>query len=263
MSCLLTLWFASRLVGMLDPNPRQGAYQLLSVAPAVTTAKLPDSVSFTDGVVLPVAFDTALVGLFSPTGGGLGLPTLSVHDTKQTTDKTIVVWGGSSSVGALATQLATAAGVAVIAVASSRNFDFCKKCGGSEVFDYREQGIVDAVVEAVKRTGTFAGILDCISLPGQSYEHCVAIIQKLGGGPLAAVLPEGPEAAEGVAVSHVWGMGPITHPYWSDYITPALESGTLQCLPPPLIIGEGLDSLQKGVDRSRKGVSAQKIVVKL
>ena len=47
--------------------------------------------------------------------------------------KTIVVWGGSSSVGAFAIQLAVASGAKVVTTASQHNFDFCKQRGATEV----------------------------------------------------------------------------------------------------------------------------------
>lgn len=47
----------------------------------------------------------------------------------------------------------------------------------------------------------------------------------------------------------------------ADYINPALEQGKLQCLPEPLVIGKGLDAVQKGLDKNKEGVSAKKVVI--
>lgn len=55
----------------------------------------------------------------------------------------------------------------------------------------------------------------------------------------------------------------LTGPVWLNYITPALEAGKLKCLPEPLIVGKGLESIQKGLDIHRKGVSAKKVVIEL
>lgn len=109
-----------------------GGFALYSSAPAGTVATIPSNISYADASVLPTAFDTAAVGLYSPASEGfLGLPFPSADSPSS--GRTIVVWGGSSSVGALATQLAVASGVKVIATASEHNFEFCKKCGASEV----------------------------------------------------------------------------------------------------------------------------------
>lgn len=105
---------------------------MYSAAVAAITAKIPDSLSFTDGAVLPLALDTAAMGLYSPSSSGfLGLPYPS-HGKKSSKD-VVVVWGGSSSVGAVAIQLATASGATVVAVASSHNHDLCKSLGAAEV----------------------------------------------------------------------------------------------------------------------------------
>ncbi len=109
-----------------------GGFALYCSAPAGTVATIPSEISYADASVLPLAFDTAAVGLYSPASEGfIGLPFPSANPPSS--DKTIVVWGGSSSVGALVTQLAVASGAKVVATASEHNFDFCKKCGASVV----------------------------------------------------------------------------------------------------------------------------------
>ena len=47
------------------------------------------------------------------------------------------------------------------------------------------------------------------------------------------------------------------------WMAKALEAGTLQPKPDPMVVGEGLESIQLGLDTVRKGVSATKIVVRL
>jgi hypothetical protein len=42
-----------------------------------------------------------------------------------------------------------------------------------------------------------------------------------------------------------------------------MENGALKPLPPPKVVGKGLEDVQKGLDEQRKGVSFQKIVVEL
>lgn len=48
-----------------------------------------------------------------------------------------------------------------------------------------------------------------------------------------------------------------------NWMAKALADGTLQPTPNPEIVGEGLDAIQAGIDRVRKGVSATKVVIKL
>ena len=122
----------SHTISLATNDPGDGGFQLYSKAKAGKAAVLPDSISFAEGSVIPLALDTAAVGLLTDTSeGGLGLSYPSFEPAA--TDKTIFVWGGSSSVGTLVTQLAVASGARVVTTASQHNFDFCKKNGASEV----------------------------------------------------------------------------------------------------------------------------------
>jgi len=246
-------------------------------------AIIPSNIAYADASVLPTAFDTAAVGLYSPTSEGfLGLPLPSANPPSSR--MTIVVWGGSSSVGAVATQLAVASGVKVVATASDHNFDFCKKCGATEVssivpvcslrvglkvsqvISYKKANVVDDIVAAVKRIGgTFAGVYDAVSLQDHSYKHVLPILEKLGGGNLATVLPvpDAKEVGSNVRCGNILCISPLTHPLWKDYVTKALESEQLKCLPEPVVIGKGLESCQAGLDENKKGVSAKKVVIEL
>lgn len=122
----------SHTISLATNDPGDGGFQLYSKAKAGKAAVLPDSISFAEGSVIPLALDTAAVGLLTDTSeGGLGLSYPSLKPAP--TDKTIFVWGGSSSVGTLVTQLAVASGARVVTTASQHNFEFCKKNGASEV----------------------------------------------------------------------------------------------------------------------------------
>ncbi len=50
---------------------------------------------------------------------------------------------------------------------------------------------------------------------------------------------------------------------WKDFLPAALASGQYQPGPTPDVVGHGLESLQAGIDRVRKGVSATKLIVTL
>lgn len=54
-----------------------------------------------------------------------------------------------------------------------------------------------------------------------------------------------------------------TYTVLHSWLVEALEKGDLLPKPDPLIVGTGLESIQKGIDLSRKGVSAKKLVAKL
>lgn len=50
---------------------------------------------------------------------------------------------------------------------------------------------------------------------------------------------------------------------WGHWITEALANGTLKPKPDPVVVGQGLESLQEALDKMGAGVSAQKLVVEL
>jgi hypothetical protein len=55
----------------------------------------------------------------------------------------------------------------------------------------------------------------------------------------------------------------VSKAVWEDYVPGALADGSLQCSPEPLVIGKGLEKVQKGCDLNRAGVSAKKVIVEL
>lgn len=54
---------------------------------------------------------------------------------------------------------------------------------------------------------------------------------------------------------------PIGHAIWRDFVPAALASGQLQAKPDPLVVGTGLEDVQKALDAQMAGVSAKKVVI--
>lgn len=63
-----------------------------------------------------------------------------------------------------------------------------------------------------------------------------------------------------VAASSIFSdeVGPYI---WKNFLSEALEAGTIIPKPDPEIVGEELRSVQFGLDTQRRGVSASKIVI--
>lgn len=260
-------------INLLTGRPSDGAYQLYTVVPVDKAAVLPDHIPFADGVVVPFAVEAAVCALCVKKPGpctpgvstpALGLPYPTLESRTQRIGKTLVIYGASSSVGSMATQIATAAGINVIAIAGGHNFDIIKACGGIQVFDHKDASIVDKVVEAVKADGTtFIGIFDAISTP-ETYVRDLAILESLDGGHLACVHPPPADGVpSNVETGMIFAVNDVATPVYRDFVTPALESGKLKCLPPPTIVGKGLECIGEALKKSRAGVSATKLVVEL
>jgi NADPH:quinone reductase-like Zn-dependent oxidoreductase len=124
-----------------------GAFQLYTVLLERNSSPIPDTTSFESASVMPLAFTTAAAGLFEKDQLGLQYPQLD----PKSTGKTVLVWGGSTSVGCNAIQLAVAAGYEVVSTSSPKNFDLLRSLGATEVFDYNDPCSVNKIVHGRKR----------------------------------------------------------------------------------------------------------------
>ena len=144
-------------------------------------ATIPDSLSFDKACVLPLALSTAAAGLYGK--GFLALP----YPTKgaKSTGSTILIWGGSSSVGSAAIQLAAASGLIVAATASKKNHDYVKDLGATHVFDYAQSDVADEIAKVLEGSPC-AGAYDAIA-ENDTTKSCAEVVHKLGGGTVATV----------------------------------------------------------------------------
>jgi len=122
----------------------QGSFQAYTVVLEKAATPIPSDMSYERATVLPLGLSTAACGLFQKDHLALDYPSA----TAKRNGKTVLVWGGSTSVGSNAIQLAVAAGYEVIATASPRNFDYVRKLGALRVFDYNDKNVVRKLVDA-------------------------------------------------------------------------------------------------------------------
>ena len=118
---------------LLSKDLRNGGFQQYSVVKDCAVAKIPNSMSFEEGSILPMSVATAGVSIFL----SMGIPR---PPAKQ--QGGFLVWGASSSVGTAAVQIAVSLGYTVIAVCSPRHSAMVKKLGARETFDYNSSSIV-------------------------------------------------------------------------------------------------------------------------
>jgi NADPH:quinone reductase-like Zn-dependent oxidoreductase len=185
-------------------------------------------------VVVPFALEAAVCVLCVKKPGtampGVATPAigLSYPSLKPTAlSKTLVVCGRSSSVGTMTTQIATAAGLSVIAIAGASDFDLCKASGAAVVFDYHDPLVVDKVIAAVLQSGQhFVGVFDAISTP-ESYKSDPSILASLNGGHLACTHPPPIEIPNNVTAGMIFAVDDIATPVWKDYVTAVMQAGNL------------------------------------
>lgn len=142
-------------IGIMTGTAAGMAFQKYSVVPVELASVIPEEMSFESAAVIPLGLSTAAAGLYEKQNLGLPLPSASPKDT----GKVILIWGGSSSVGSSAIQLAVASGLSVVTTASKHNFEYCKKLGATKVFDHSSASVVGDLVEELSK-GEFAGAYD-------------------------------------------------------------------------------------------------------
>ncbi|MFA9218697.1 MAG: zinc-binding alcohol dehydrogenase family protein, partial [Sphingomonadaceae bacterium] len=96
----------------------EGGFQELVLLMAHMASPIPDALSFEDAAVLPLGLSTAASGLFQKDYLALAPPRVE----PVLTGEIVLVWGGASSVGSNAIQLARAAGYEVATTCSPANF---------------------------------------------------------------------------------------------------------------------------------------------
>jgi len=246
-------------VGTTVNEPAQGAFQQHTIVLDHMAAPIPDDMAFADAAVLPLGLGTAASGLYGRTQLALAPP---LH-SPTARPEVVLVWGGSSSVGCNAIQLATASGYRCVAIASARNADLLKELGASEVLDHGRPTIVEDVVEAL-RGRRLAGTLHATG----GMEDCFAVVARCNGSRRVAATLAPPEARPiGVEATQIFGtslredeVGPMIY---RDFLPQALAAGTFVPAPPAKVVGQGLEMLQPALETLRAGVSATKIVVTL
>lgn len=231
------------------------------------TSEIPSTLSYENACVLPLGLSTAAAGMFSKDFLALQYPTVPPKPT----GKTLLVWGGSTSVGCNAVQLAVSAGYEVISTASPKNFDLVKTLGASQVFDYSSPTVVSDLIKAFKGK-TCAGAVAIghaltTATSGLS-EACVEVVARSEGNKFVAMAQPPPkDLLPSVETKFILGGSvrdnEVGKTIYEDFLPKALAVGQFVAAPDPLVVGKGLEFMQDALEVQKKGVSAKKVVVSL
>ncbi|KAK7424439.1 hypothetical protein QQX98_000404 [Neonectria punicea] len=140
-----------------------GAHQDVVIADARTSFRLPPTLDFKDAAVLSLSAHTAIDGFFNCLAYGFPAAKLEGADAK---GQPILIWGGGSSVGIVAIQIAATAGFShIYATTSPKNHTILKSLGVTECFDYKSPTVVDDIRKAVANAGVkLATVFDAVSV---------------------------------------------------------------------------------------------------
>ena len=250
-----------------------GGFQIYPTVTAALTAAVPDYIPLESAAVLPLSISTAAAGLYLKATLGLRYPVLTDNNrhghSRLQTSATLLLWGGSSSVGSSVIQFASASGYKVVTTASPSNYSYCKNLGATYVLDYHNPDIVSIVIAVLRAAGTdIAGAYDAIGSE-TTVRQCASILHAVGGRTIASVGSAPVDLPKGVKVTRIGSSNIVSDEpevaakVWGEYVPAALEAAEFIPSPEPLVAGKGLQSVQKGLNRQREGVSAKKVEVLL
>lgn len=276
----------------------EAGFQEYCVLQSHMVAKIPQTLSFEQASVVPLGLSTAACALYQQEYLAMELPRAGKPALKT---QTVLIWGGSTSVGTCAIQLATASGYEVITTCSPKNYEYCRSLGAKHCFDYNSPKVIQSIV-AVLQDKVCVGAL---AIGTNSALRCVDVLAKhdtdsnkhaANQSPRKFVSvisgPDFPSPDESFAffrtvacflkfgISLVYkgwrhsvgwkfviGTSPAKNEVgpavYNEFLPVALESGQFRALPEALVVGHGLEKVQEAMDTLKKGVSAKKIVVTL
>jgi NADPH:quinone reductase-like Zn-dependent oxidoreductase len=246
-------------------TPAEGAFQHYVVLMDHMVCRIPDSLSFEQASVLPLAMSTASCGLFQSDQLGLALPIANPVDKAET----VAIWGGSTSVGINAIQLVRNAGYSVVATSSPRSFDYLKSLGAESVVDRNSPTAVADLIASIGES-PLAGVL---AIGAGSLTPAIELSRRTNGTKCVSSAHPSPVTnvrarlarRHGVRVSTIWGgtlkdneVGPAIY---ADFLATALVSGAYRAAPEATIVGAGLASIPDALQQLKGGISLTKLVV--
>jgi len=239
---------------------RAGCFQDLVVAPEHTVLPLRDSLSFDEAACLGVAGLTAAMTIWK----WFDLPMTSSGPIGE---HFALIWGGSTSTGQFAVQIAACAGLKVITVASKRMRQRLLDLGAHHVIvrDGRSLKDIALEVQEVGRDDIFYGI-DLVGPQSAAVGlGCLSRRQAAKFAPLAVPAPpiDAPKNVEIVNVEMKRFVLDPTSRKYADRLTELVEQGKV-AVPERVVLTGGLAAVEDGLSRMRSGdTGGKKLVVRM
>lgn len=282
-------------IGM-DPTVNksaEGAFQKFVAIQDNMVSQIPEWMAYEEACVVPLGLSTAACALFQKDFLALDKPGTAHPDDLNVPNhprKVVLVWGGSTSVGCNAIQLAKAAGYDVIATSSPHNFEYMHMLGASTTFSYKSETVVQDITKVLSQK-TVAG---AIAIGNGSTEACMDILSKTRGTKFVTQVsfpfpPKIPSTnaefiralagllwsnififikskISGVKTKIVFGSAlahnEVGEMIYQDFLPDALNEKRFLPAPNPIVVGNGLERIQEAMNRHmHQAASAGKYVV--
>jgi NADPH:quinone reductase-like Zn-dependent oxidoreductase len=236
------------------------AFQKYALATELTAVKLDDKTSFEDAAAAVLNLGTAVAVLNIQ----MGLDRAPIKGPAKQNGKKILIYGGSSSVGGLATRYATDAGYEVVTTSSPKNEGFVSSLGAKVVVDHTQSP--DEIAAALKSHGPYEGVLDCIGTP--PVDMLMAKVLGDTGGTYYSMVPQMSAFKMPNNVKREFGSYSIAleterkdlgEYFYQEYLAKALANGRIVPTRVEKVPG-GLGGVQEALDKSLM-VSGKKLIV--
>lgn len=272
----------------------EGAFQNYTVIRDNMAAVIPRWLSYEEACVIPLSLSTAATALFGQDFLSLHHPGIPRDTGPDWRPEVILIWGGSTSIGSNAIQLAAAAGYEVITTCCPRNFEYVTSLGASAVFDYRDPLTIQQIVELMD----YKRVVGAVAIGNDSAEACIEVLWRMEGCskfvarvdipyPFPEQKPTGTFRslrAMGASIRSnlkVWNKSrkcgvrtklvsgtsaahtEVGAMVYNQFLPGALATGVFVATPKPRVVGKGIEQIQAAFNCHMRGVSAQKIVVSL
>jgi NADPH:quinone reductase-like Zn-dependent oxidoreductase len=187
--------------------------------------------------------------------------------------RSVLIWGGATTVGVYASQLAKKLGLSVVAVAGA-SAETAKAFGADVVLSYKSAGFEQGLTEAVQ-VYNIHHVFDTVSEKG-TYQLAAKALDanECQGGLIATVLPAQDADSLPKSVTVTLTTSPSVHKPDSPQVEALvdtmvkkagewLESGELK-VQKVVVIPGGLSGVAEGLQRLQDGkVSGQKLVYRI
>ena len=255
-------------------DPDRGAFQRKVVVPYQSVAAMAPWLSYDEACKIPLGLLTAWNGLRAV---GISHTASCAAEEK----KAILVWGGSGSVGSNAVQILNGLGYRVYTTAGKYNAMYVKSLGQPkqphpQVFDYKEEGVVEKILGAMKADGVrLEAIFDAVGSLGECSRIATAM-NPAGTTKLASAAPVGEDAVkQGLDVTFITSPEDVgerkkwLHFVFPEWLTTELAEKRFKPSPKPKLVKSkmpakgGLKLIDEGIDEVKSGVSGVKLIVEL
>ncbi|KAF5265198.1 hypothetical protein FOXYS1_4005 [Fusarium oxysporum] len=119
-----------------------GAYSMYTIADERLSFKIPENINPAEASSVPLAANTAWLALFSD-------DCLALNPNNTGNKSSLLIWGGNTTVGYFAIQLAKLHNIEVATTCSPQNFDKMRQAGATHVFDYNDEEVVSKIRSAL------------------------------------------------------------------------------------------------------------------